>query len=374
MRFPKPALYALFVILTSSLTTFSSAQRIRPCCSTPPTDPMPYWTWSSNGNTIRMVGNDPRDTTKGPSSPLYFSWIPIIFRFPDGRTVDPTAPTCGNVNSASTLALNSPIFQSYSFVKHDNSTNSDISVGTTYLDAYQRANLWTLISTQRPDYHIFFNYMHSVPAQIIDVTAADYASISGSGCSATAFVNISLLQGKILDMLRNLNLPTNSVPIFLTFNTFFPEIQLGTDHVDAGWHGVFNTSTGVSQPYVVATFIENTQAFGIDPVFANTYHLSHEVVEWLIDPFSNAAPYWKSLPSPIDPNFIKCSNKLEVADPMYGIVVSPPAVLNGYSYNLADLAFIPWFTREQVSTSFNNWYTFMNTSPTFSSPNDSTCP
>jgi hypothetical protein len=53
-----------------------------------------------------------------------------------------------------------------------------------------------------------------------------------------------------------------------------------------------------------------------------------------------------------------CEKNLEVGDPLTSTVFA--AALNGTTYHLQDLAFLPWFARESPSTAINGWYTIAN--------------
>jgi hypothetical protein len=95
--------------------------------------------------------------------------------------------------------------------------------------------------------------------------------------------------------------------------------------------------------------------------------LGHEIAETLNDPVTNNfVPPWQ------DPTFPHvCTNPLlEVGDPLVVLSAGLQVNLNGRSYQLPDVALLPWFDRTQRSTSVNGWYTFLNT---FTSPSEA-CP
>ncbi|HZZ65598.1 MAG TPA: hypothetical protein VFE17_08880, partial [Candidatus Baltobacteraceae bacterium] len=77
--------------------------------------------------------------------------------------------------------------------------------------------------------------------------------------------------------------------------------------------------------------------------------LSHEVGEWLDDPFyTNAAPSW------INPISHACNgSQLEVGDP----VTNYQFAVNGTM--LQDLMFLQWFSRATPSTAINGQYDLM---------------
>jgi hypothetical protein len=61
-----------------------------------------------------MVGTDPALGSQTSIIPTVI--IPLIFKFSDGSVLDPTLPACGVTNSALTSVVNSPIFQSSSYL------------------------------------------------------------------------------------------------------------------------------------------------------------------------------------------------------------------------------------------------------------------
>jgi hypothetical protein len=103
------------------------------------------------------------------------------------------------------------------------------------------------------------------------------------------------------------------------------------------------------QTYVYGTWFPHRFA-----VNADTTVLSHEIAEWLNDPFTNnVAPNWIS-PNPASSSY-GCSNLLEVGDPL----INQTALVGGY--HLQDEAFLAWFARETPSSAINGQYTMFGT-------------
>ncbi len=79
--------------------------------------------------------------------------------------------------------------------------------------------------------------------------------------------------------------------------------------------------------------------------------LSHEVDEWMDDPFGiNPAPPWGHIGQ--QPG---CQNNLEVGDPLTGTEAPPIVMSNGFTYHLQELAFFSWFFGAP-SIAVNGWY------------------
>jgi hypothetical protein len=84
--------------------------------------------------------------------------------------------------------------------------------------------------------------------------------------------------------------------------------------------------------------------------------LSHEVSEWLNDPFvDNISPPW-SLPGA--PQY-GCSTALEAGDPLVGFAY--PITLNGFTYRPQVIPILPWFARQSPSQAVAGAYSYPDT-------------
>src|SRR5262249_31764085 len=115
-------------------------------------------------------------------------------------------------------------------------------------------------------------------------------------------------------------------------------------------------------------------SFGGD-AFEDVQALSHEVAEWLNDPFVGSVTlnFINLIPPAVLPGQGgACIVNFEAADPLE----FPPAVFtkvtNSPTYHLQDEVVLPWYLHTTPSFSVNGWYTFQNTvtagraMPTFS--------
>jgi hypothetical protein len=95
--------------------------------------------------------------------------------------------------------------------------------------------------------------------------------------------------------------------------------------------------------------------------------LSHEVTEWLDDPFTqNAVQPWLT---PTAPQY-GCSGLLETGDPVVGIWFPLPGNPDpnpraGGVWHPEDNVFWPWFLRQNPSSAYNGNYTFMGSGNPF---------
>ena len=152
-----------------------------------------------------------------------------------------------------------------------------------------------------------------------------------------------------MSLLTSLNIPANTLPVFLSYNTFWTS---GGCCI-LGYHSTNNAGT---QAYAVAAYSDP----GIFSVPIQDIHVaSHEFGEWLDDPLipnTNIVPAWGHVGQ-----VGGCQNNLETGDPVTGkaftISVGGTAP---FTYHPEDLVFLPWFARISPSTSVNGWFTFLN--------------
>ena len=111
-----------------------------------------------------------------------------------------------------------------------------------------------------------------------------------------------------------------------------------------GYHSANGSQPGGQTYGVSSTIDQGSGVFSQD-----TAALSHEVGEWMDDPFVD--------------NNVGCFDNsiLEVGDPLEGHANygAFPYTLNGFTYNLQSLVFLPYFGAPK-NTSLLRWYSFQN--------------
>ncbi|HWZ82599.1 MAG TPA: hypothetical protein VNW47_08245 [Terriglobales bacterium] len=318
---------------------------------TQPDVQVPIWTgtfkFGTTTYTFHMVGTDPSAGSATSNVPLVI--VPLKFVFSDGTSLGANQMICGDVKNTIYRVKNSPI------VKTGNTFSpGGTNVGKTqYIDAFQRANFWSSVSTVSPNYHVLLKGVTTKPIQTINVPVADGKTVAGP-CARIGEVDINFFDNIAMGLLTSLNIPANTLPLFLDYNTF---LTSGGCCI-LGYHSTNNAGT---QAYAVAAYSDP----GIFSVPIEDIHaLSHEVGEWMDDPLipsGNAVPAWGHVGQ-----VSGCQGNLEVGDPVTGIAFT--ASVGGtfpFTYHPEDLVFFPWFARISPSTSVNGWYTFLNT---FSAP------
>ena len=319
--------------LTLLAATSANAQRRRACCIFT----LPTWSGSFvyQGTTYpyTMIGDDP---ALGGTTYTAVDIVPIDLQFVDSNgtlvsELNINTPMCNNPNTGVSLTLNSPLFQNYPFYA------GGTLVGTTqYTDAFQRATFWNQASVN--DYHTLLGGISVLPVQSVTISPTN-GSTTPSGCTAAGTVGYNFFDTTARNLITSLGIPSYVLPIFLVRNTLF-------DGRYAGWHGWTGTTT-----YIVSSF-DDPDHFGAGTNYQDAYFLSHELAEWVDDPYgNNPTPAWRG-----GQVTNGCQSNLEVGDPLTGNGFI--ASLNGFNYHLTDLAMLPWFSRETPSSAVNGWYTF----------------
>jgi hypothetical protein len=292
--------------------------------------PLPTWNGSfvyqGTTYTFTMVGTAPSTHT---STTIQAVIIPIKIVITSGVTKTAFDPSHVLPNGKTVIAntVASPIFDSTTTY-----IQGGVNLGTTqYIDAFQRGNFWG--TAGNPNYHLLL----SGPTVLAERTLSPPAIYGRTGRPfglKVAEVNINWFDAKAVSILAALNIPANVLPIFLTYDTYLTQggCCIG------GYHSVVTNANGTIA-YAHASYIDRAGDFAQD-----VSALSHEVGEWADDPLTN--------------NSVACGI-LEVGDPEetftnYG---GFPYAVNGFSYNLQDLVFLPYFGAK-ASTSVNSWLSF----------------
>jgi hypothetical protein len=262
-----------------------------------------------------MVGSNPMTSATSTTIPVEI--IPIELAFSDGTTLDASHAVTGMPNS--------PLF-----------VNGSYAAGTTqYGDAVMRSEFWKYASGK--NYHVLLGtpVMESTVRET--VPAADgYTQILLNG-SKTGFVTfdwfVKTIEPQIIQQLR---IDPRTLTVFATYRT--KVIEPSGHCCYSGYHGAFQLSTANGSAIATTAWASVTST--------SVETLSHEVAEWLNDPFyTNATPKW------VQPGTSLCGGSdLEVGDPVTRYTFS----VNGYG--MQDEAFYSWFSRDVPSLGINGQY------------------
>jgi hypothetical protein len=291
-----------------------------------PSTPLTTWngsfTYQGTKYTYNMVGKAPAANVTTTVQAILIPLKIVI-----GTHTFDAAHVLSNGNSVTTNTVKSPIFD-----KTTTYTQGGVNVGTTqYIDAYQRANFWKLVSTHTSS-HTLLGGPKILPEVTLKVPSGQGSTGSPFGY-LSGLVDINWFDGQLNAIIANnptVILP-NTFPIFLAYDTYLTE--------GGCCIGGYHSATG-AQTYSYATYVDH-------PTFAQDVSaLSHEVGEWMDDPLLNGG---NSTPCGILENGDPLENNANFGAYHY--------VLHGFTYNLQDLVTLPYFGAPKT-TSVNNFFTF----------------
>jgi hypothetical protein len=350
---------------------------------------IPHWSFAyqdptnNQQYTMTMVGSDPRT---GGSTTVKTEIIPIEFTFVAagqdmsavsalyGYTAeaqdwdaDPTVGTPNDVDK--TLA--SPVFAT-------NSYPADMGGDTgQYGDVFMRAQFDKIGSS----YHVKIANQAVLPKQTFAVPASQgvaYQRVSGA---VAGIVESTWFSTKLQQLMGSLHIDPTTVPIFLTHNVL---LYTGHDNYTncciLGYHGAamplghgagqaHGQGNNPVQTFIYAAYTSPNTYTGFSPTTAPTrgisdiHALSHEVAEWLDDPFvDNAVQPWQT---PTAPQY-GCTDVLETGDPVVGVwfpMAGNPDIAANNVWHPEDEVNANWFSRDGTnSLGLSSWdgrYTFM---------------
>lgn len=292
---------------------------------------LPTWTGTFKYNnqtyTYVMVGSDPSKGSVKTVIPTAI--IPLKLTFSDGTVFDATGPLYTYHHATATEAiLASPVFQPVDI------TAGSVDLGTTqFVDAFQRGNFWSPVSTFSPDYHVLLKPVVA-PVQAFNVPASGGHTISGPFGTKRGILNGSYIDqnitGPLFDKFQQIK--PGVFTIFLTYNVFPAGAY--------GYHDAWGNDPQTSKTYTYVSYLDPY----VNQIDADISTLVHEVAEWMDDAYIN--------------NFTPCGI-LEVGDPLSDVIFELPDK-HGRVWHPQDLAFLGYFSYDS-SQSVNQWYTLRNT-------------
>jgi len=269
--------------------------------------------------------------------------IPIDFVFSNGASQD-AGPKVANV-------LGSPNFQSATYTS-----------GTTQFgDAVQRAEFWLHVSTTSSNWHTLLDSTPTVfPTEVIQVPQGQVVQAVGSvSHRLLSLMSASWFSDRLHELINTLHIPPTTLPIVLTYDTFLYQHSLSNCCI-LGYHGAFSSLNGDgNQQIQTFIFAAWTDSIIFSGGVADILPLSHEISEWMNDPFvHNFVPPWQFPGVPGS-----CQGNLETGDPIEVLAHSDfPVTINGFTYHPQIEAILPWFTREVPSSAIMGAYSYPNTS------------
>jgi hypothetical protein len=348
---------------------------------------IPHFTFSytdpTNGVTypITMVGSDPRSgnvstTVKTVIVPLKLNFVAAgqdtsaidALYYPGYHATPLTKSFDGGTRVNNVLA--SPIFTQFT-------TPNDMGHDTAQVgDAFMRAQFGKIGT----GYHVKLENVKTFPTQVIDVPASkgvayNRAAAQSAGKEAIAGIaEDKWFSARLQNLINGLQIDPTTVPIFLTDNVMLYD---GTydNCCTIGYHGAgmpigygAGSANGKGnnpvQTFIYAAWTKPGTYSGFYSDYSGTrsyptptrgiadiHALSHEVSEWLDDPYvNNAVQPW------LTPTATQygCTGVLETGDPVVGVwfPLGPNTTADGYNYyseyHPEDEVFAQWFGRGGV--------------------------
>lgn len=288
--------------------------------------------------TYVMAGTNPNTTNTATTIPVVLVPIKMVYGSRNGNmTFDPNTHSVSNGKTVTQNTLASPLFNAgIDFVQG----GTDLG-NTQYIDAYQRGNFWSAVSTNS-GYHVLLGTPTIATEQTINVSRFQGKVITNPFAPGkVGEMTINAFDSKLQSFMTALSSQINPgvLPIFITYNIF---LTSGGCCI-GGYHSA-NGSQPSGQTYSYATYVDGAGSFAQD-----VSALSHEIGEWMDDPFVD--------------NHVNCTDNsiMENGDPLEGEANygGYKYSLNGFTYNLQSLVFIGYFGAPR-STSANSWLSFQN--------------
>jgi len=225
---------------------------------------------------------------------------------------------------------------------------------TQFGDAVQRAEFFHVMDL---DWHTLINEPRPLPAVTLDVPkGAATLFRSRSNGQIFAVVDISFFISQLNTIIQLEHLEVDALPVALTNNVFLAPGANVKKCCILGFHTAFDAGARgdkqLVQTFAWASWI-GTGIFGGN--VADVTPLSHEIVEWMNDPFgNNSVPPWQY------PNGAGgCEDTLETGDPLEVFANSAvPVIIDGVTYHPQTEALLQWFQRSASSNAIDGAFSF----------------
>jgi hypothetical protein len=302
--------------------------------------------------------------------------VPVILNITQGGTLFSFDSTAGDDdcigvgNTPSDLTLNSPLFVAAPFV-----INGEDEGTTQFMDAFTNAQFSAI---KAPGYQLLLSSSVATPLTIsVDAGPAGNATAAvfnlrppqcGTNPDGTnppakiGVININTIDPQLQNYIAANGLNDTQFPFFVLYNAVM-SVGAANNLNNCCVLGFHNSLGAPGQTYGIADFEgRNQTVFG---GVSDSSVQAHEIGEWVDDPGGNnpVSPPWGNIGQ-----VSGCQGNLEVGDPLSGTL--GPSVLqsNGFTYNLQELAFFSWFTRDSPSLGAGGVYSSNGTFLGFAQP------
>jgi len=279
-----------------------------------------------------MVGSDP---SLGQSTTVDTTIVPLRFEFVAGA-LD------GADNVADTIA--SPVFTPTSFAISGDS-------GVQFGDAFARAQFGKVGT----GYHVILGQPRVSETVTIQVPESQGVAVLSPLGVMVGRVDSTWFKTRLAAIIDEMNLKPTILPIFLTNNV---GLYSDASHLHCcilGGHGAGSPASNAPislagkdkiRTFVFAAYL-TPNGFSRNPAISDIHALSHEIAEWIDNPFGiNVVQPYRIPTAPGAPE--ACSAALETGDPLVGVAVPVPrnpTAAAGLWWHPQDELFLNWFAR-----------------------------
>ena len=313
---------------------------------------------------FNIVGTNPANGAATTTIATFIVPIKVVFATPAAKLLPHTLNGALDGTGVVSATQNSPIFLDADYTVG----GTDLGI-TQYGDALQRGEFHKIPGFSQ-DYHVLLGAPTVMPTQTVTVTDPTQGNLYRlrSGGLLGVVASGVLESQVIIPTVHAPNTLSSTLPVFLTDNVF--ESFDGTINTCCvlGYHNSQRPPASTAKTWIYSAHTE-TGTFAND-VILDVQALSHEVAEWLNDPFVGALAvgYVNLIPPAVLPGTGgACIINFETGDPLEAPPVAFTRTTNGTTYHLQDEVFLPWYLHTTPSFSVNGQYTFQNTFTTPSS-------
>ncbi|MGH9565319.1 MAG: hypothetical protein ACRD4I_05010, partial [Candidatus Angelobacter sp.] len=224
---------------------------------------------------------------------------------------------------------------------------------TQFGDAVQRAQFYGSMAS---DWHTLLGAPQTLkPVNIVVPRGMAKVFRNPASNVVYALVDSSFFISQLNTIVQMANLRPDALALVLTSNVLLaPEAEAKRCCV-LGFHTAFDAgqqgATRMVQTLVWASWMDSG-ILGAN--LGDVTPLSHEIGEWMNDPFgSNAVPAWQHPLASLG-----CQSTLETADPLAALPNSSfPVTIDGFTFHPQTQVLLPWFTR-QPTDAIDGAYSF----------------
>lgn len=298
--------------------------------------------FASNGGTVpyTIVGARPQ---AGGATQIPTQLLPISMIF-DGYVDENGDPLVLDPEPVLARVKNSPNFH-----------KAQYSTGfTQFADAVQRAQFFKVMGEE---WHTLLGSPQMLKPLRIEVPAGSAKVFRNRGTGAVyAVVDSAFFISQLNTVVQLADLKVDSLPIALTMNVFLAPEADPNRCCMLGFHTAFDAGQigDVSQVQTLV-WASWTEPGILGPTLADVTPMSHEISEWMNDPFvTNIVPAWQY---PLGQG--GCQNTLETADPLAAHAAAGyPVNINGFTYHPHNQVLLPWFSHQTPSDAIDGAFTF----------------